>query len=133
MLLETGLFLIFMLMGAIGWLIERRAQKNAGQAVLPIRPPRWVVRLCGNPRGDGTIELASGAKQLLALLFLLATPLCFVLPLSLSVRMGLLFLIYAMVALPITVLVDRLHWQAGEGPEAQAKGREPSLEGPNVR
>ena len=106
------LALVFALLGAGSWLAERRAHRQGGEGLLLVCPPRWVARLCGDPRHDGTVDLESGLKQLSALVFLLGGPLSMLLRLELHRQAAVVFLAYALVALPASFLVGWARWRA---------------------
>ena len=121
------LALIFALVGAGSWLAERRAQRQAKAGLLVVRPWCWVARLCGDPRRDGTIDLESGLKQLSALVFLLGGPLSMLLPLELHLQAAVVFLVYALVALPVSILVGWARWRAegAQEPSGRLRSRSP--------
>ncbi len=100
------LTLLFVLMGAGTWLVEYRAQRSAEPPALEVRPARWVAWLCGNPRGDGTIDLEHGVRQLAGLIFLVGGPLTALLGLEMRLQAGITFLAYAVIALPALALVE---------------------------
>ncbi len=119
------LLFAFLFLGAGQWLAEYQAQKRAWQEALVVRPSRWVALLCGNPRGDCTLGLAQAARQLTALVFVVGAPLSLLLPLAWPLRAGLVFLAYAVFALPASILVERARWQAEEA--AERLTRRPAL------
>lgn len=103
----TVLAVLFAALGAAGWLTAYRAQRCAKRCLLASRPPGWAAWLCGNPRGDGTIDLENGLQQLAALVFLAGSPLSLLLKCPPHVQAGLVFVAYVAVALPGTVYVER--------------------------
>lgn len=106
------LLLIFVAMGVGGWLVERSAQRDDRCCALIVRAPRLLNWLCGNPRGDGTVDLECAARQIASLAFLLGAPLAFLLPLDLSRRAAIVFLGYAVVSVPAFVLSGWLRWHS---------------------
>ncbi len=123
------LLLLFVIMGAGGWLVEHGAQKRVVYDDLIVRPPFALAWLCGNPRGDGTVELDSAVRQLSALALLLGAPLAWLLPLGLSRRAALVFLAYALVSLPGFLLGQWARWHRGRrlAQEREAGQRRPGL------
>jgi len=88
-----------------------------------------VAWLCGNPRGNGTLELERAVRQLTSLVFLLGAPLSLLAGLALHLQAALLFLAYALVALPAFALVDWARRRAEKEEEAARELREPGYQG----
>lgn len=122
---DIWLLLIFVLMGVGGWLVEHNAQKRTLCDALLVRPPRVVTSLCGNPRGDGLVELDSAVRQLASLAFLVGAPLVWLLPLDLSRRAALVFLGYALISVPGFLLGQWAGWRAAG--DLEAGRRRPGL------
>lgn len=123
------LLLLFVIMGVGGWLVEHGAQKRSLYDALIIRPPRAVAWLCGDPRGNGTVELDSAVRQLSSLAFVVGAPLAWLVPLSLSRRAALVFLIYALISVPGFLLGQWARWQRGRrlAQDLEAGRRRPRL------
>jgi len=125
---DTWLLLVFILMGVGGWLVERGAQKRGLYDGLVVRPPRAVVWLCGNPHGNGLVELDSAVRQLSSLAFLVVPPLVWLLPLDLSRRVALVFLAYALISAPGFLLGQWARWRSGRRRARELEaGRRPGL------
>ncbi len=118
---------VFVLAGAGNWLIEYRAQRRPGPRLLDFYAPSWMATLCGDPSGDGRIDLERGVSQLTSLIFVFGAPLSLLLPLDTTFRVGLLFLIYALVAMPCFALVEWLRRKVEE--EQQATHSTPACRG----
>ncbi len=108
----TVLAIIFVALGAASWLAEHRAQRHAGRCLQAVHAPRWAAWLCGNPRGDNTLDLEHGVRQLTALVFLLGGPLALLWQRTPHMQAGLVFTAYVAVALPATIWVERARQRA---------------------
>ncbi len=113
--MPEGLWLLFLfvLMGVGTWSLERRVQRDERYCGLVVKAPKIVNLLCGNPRGDGTVDLGCGVRQLSSLAFALGAPLVFLLPLDLSRRAALVFLGYAVISVPGFALTGWIRWRHG--------------------
>ncbi len=125
------LFVLFALAGIGSWLVEYHGQKDHRYPGLVVRPPRAITWLCGDPRGDGTIDLDSGVRQLSALVFLLGAPVICLLPLDLSRRAALVFLAYAVISVPGFFLGEWARWRRShkQGAELDAAAARPRIAG----
>lgn len=110
------LFVLFVVAGAGNWLVEYRAQRGPGPRLLAFSAPSWMAWLCGNPLRDGTIDLERGVAQMTSLVFVFGAPLSLLLPVGNAWRAGLLFLVYALVAMPSFALVEWLRRLVEEEP-----------------
>jgi len=106
------LLLLFLLMGAGGWLVERSVQRQGHYCGLVVKAPPLVNWLCGNPRGDGTLDLDCAVRQLSSLAFLVGAPLAFLLPLDQSRRAALVFLGYVILSIPGFALSGWVRWHS---------------------
>lgn len=129
--MSGGLWLLFLfiLMGAGTWLLEHRVQREDRYCCQIVKAPRAVTWLCGNPRGDGTIDLDCGVRQLSSLAFLLGAPLVFLLPIDLSRRAALVFLVYAIISVPGFALGGWVRWQSSRRLARELDSAHPRLMG----
>jgi hypothetical protein len=124
----TWLLFLFFLMGAGGWIVEHGAQKRRLFNGLSVRVPRPLAWLCGNPRGDGTVDLDSAVRQTSSLAFLVVAPAVWLLPLDLSRRAAFVFLAYALISAPGFVLGQWVRWRSGRRLAGELEaGRQPGL------
>lgn len=119
---DLWLLFLFVLMGAGTWLLERNVQREERYCSEIVKAPPLVNLLCGNPRGDGTIDLGCGVRQLSSLAFALGAPLIFLLPLDLSRRAGLVFLGYVIISIPGFALTHWLRWRHGHRLARESNG-----------
>lgn len=96
----SWVFAVLFALGLGQWLVEYRRQRVRPQGVAVAALPRALVWLCGNPRGDGTVEPACAAQQLASVLFALGALVCLVMGLRLAPAVGAVFLAYLITALP---------------------------------
>ena len=87
----------FTLIGLVPWLAGYMLQKMGGGRSIIIRPPRWIVWLCGNPRNNGQIDLGYGGMQLVGLVPLVGGPLCIALGLEFRLRLVVVTSVYVLV------------------------------------
>jgi hypothetical protein len=122
---EGLLLLLFVWMGAGSWLVERSVQREDRYCGLIVKAPPLVNGLCGNPRRDGTVDLDCAARQLASLVFLVGAPLIFLLPLDLSRRAALVFLGYALLSIPASLLSGWVRWHSSRRRVEELDGARP--------
>jgi len=101
----------FVLVGAVPWLAGYMIQRMGGHRSVIIRAPRWVVWLCGNPRGDGKIDLGDGGLQLTGLIPLIGGPLSVLLGVEFRLRLAIVISTYLLTTVAVLVLVEWVNWR----------------------
>lgn len=101
----------FILVGMVPWLGGYVIQRSGGRRSILIRPPRWVVWLCGNPRGDGQIDLGDGGMQLTALIPLIGGPLSILVGVDFRLRLAIVISSYLLVVVVWLIVMEWVNWR----------------------
>lgn len=101
----------FILVGAVPWFAGYVIQRTGGRRSVIIRPPRWVAWLCGNPRGDGTIDLGEGGFQLTGLIPLIGGPLSILLGMEFYLRVAVVISSYLFATIMVLLLIGWVNWR----------------------
>ncbi len=101
----------FVLVGTVPWLAGYMVQRSGGRRSVTIRPPRWVAWLCGNPRGDGTIDLGDGGLQLTGLIPLIGGPLSILSGMEFRLRLAVVISSYLFATIIVLVLMGWVNWR----------------------
>lgn len=109
----------FLGIGIALWLGGYVIQRGGGHRSVIFRPPRFVVWLCGNPRGDGTIDLGDGGMQLLGLIWLVGGPLLVFLGVEFRLRPVIVFSVFSAATIFWFILMEWVKWR-----QRQRKHRE---------
>jgi hypothetical protein len=83
--------LALLFVGSIFWVGGYWLQRAKNPSTIVVKPPRWVVWLCGNPRGDGQLEIDDASSQLLGLTLLTSSPCLFLWVEDYRTRAGIAF------------------------------------------
>jgi hypothetical protein len=111
----------FVLIGIAPWLGGYIIQRSGGLWSVTIRPPRWVVWLCGNPRRDGQIDLGSGGMQLTGLIPLISGPLSILLGVEFRLRGAIVISVYLAATIVWLILVGWVNRRQRVGPSFEVK------------
>lgn len=108
-------YVILLSWGACMWLWGRFWHQNEVTRypliVHFIAAPKWLMRLCGNPRSDGRLELAGILFQMLMILSMLSIPVFLICSVEFKLRAYIIFSIYgAAMGLAAVVRVTIYFW-----------------------
>jgi len=101
----------FILVGIVPWLGGYIIQKGGGHRSVILHPPRWVVWLCGNPRGDGQLDLGDGGMQLTSLIPLVGGPLSVILGIEFHWRLAMVISTYLFAVVVWLIILGWANWQ----------------------
>lgn len=101
----------FVLVGIIPWFAGYAIQRSGGHRSVVFHPPRFVVWLCGNPRGDGQIDLGEGGMQLTALVPLIGGPLTIFLGIEFRLRLAIVITTYLLTVIAWLGVMGWVSWQ----------------------
>ncbi len=101
----------FLSIGSALWLGGYVIQRGGGYRSVVFRPPQFVVWLCGNPRGDGQVDLGDGGVQLLGLIWLVGGPLLMLLGVEFRLRLAIVFLVFSFGTIIWFVSMEWMNWR----------------------
>lgn len=99
------------IISAASWFTGYFAQKLGGGRSVTVRPHAWVAWPCGNPRGDGTMDVAGGGTQIVGLVPLAGWPLMLFFGVSLGMRAILVFTSWLGATVGVICLGEWLKWR----------------------
>jgi hypothetical protein len=85
--------IFFFLLGMFLWLSSYSLQRSKHLHTLPIKPPKWIVWLCGNPTQNDILDLNDVGTQGLGLILLIGEPTLYVLGVEPRTRLAVIGLV----------------------------------------